>query len=297
MTCGRRFSFVNLWANLALAVIKGAVGYMAGSRALVAASLYSINDVLSAIIVLVTLKVGRRPPDEDHPYGHGKAEFVAIGLMAVVLAVGVFFILFYSLIDIFRGVAGPPHMVALGVAALAMLTNGLLAKRGFCAARFFGSPALHTSAEHNRADAISSFAVVIGVSGATFLGIHVLDQIVAVFEALHILWLGGTLFGKSLRGLMDTSLPPSEIEDALDACREVEGVVRVLDLRTRLAGSYVWASVVVAVPTEYTVEQAEEVCNKVRTALRQRLGRSLEAHVGFRADDSAAADANERSAA
>ena len=279
-----RFSLLNLSANLALAALKATVGFVSGSRALVAAALYSINDVLSALIVMVSLKVGSRPDDADHRYGHGKAEFIAIGMVGVILAVGVVFILYYSLIDIIRGVSAGPHAIAVAVAVLSLVINGVLSARGLCAARMLSSPALHTSAEHLRADAVSSAAVLIGVLGAT-LGLHILDQLVAVFEALHILWLAGTLFGTSMKGLMDTSLPESEEDEIRETVLAVEGVLAVAQLRTRLAGSHSWADVIVGLPRSYSVREAEVVCAKVKAVLERKSHRSLRVHVGFRPID------------
>ena len=279
-----QFTKLNLVFNTALAVTKGVVGFLSGSRALVAGALYSINDVLSAIIVIISLKVGRRPADEEHTYGYGKAEFVALALMSFVMVAGVFFIIFYSVVDIVRGVEGPPHVASLPVAALAVVTNEYLARRGFCAARTLGgSPALYTSAEHNRADALSSIAVLIGVGGAT-LGLHVLDQIVAIIETAHICWLSGTLFGRSARGLMDTALPREEIDHVARSCYQVDGVLRVLQIRTRLAGTVTWVDVVFTVSRELAVAQAAEVADRVQAQVIAALNRKISVHVRFLAE-------------
>ena len=84
--CAVGFSRQTLVVNGALAMLKSVIGLMAGSRALVASALYSVNDVLSSIVVMISVKVARRPADDDHAYGHGKAEFVAIGIVSTILA-------------------------------------------------------------------------------------------------------------------------------------------------------------------------------------------------------------------
>lgn len=266
-SCGPRFSSLNLFANLALAGLKATVGVLAGSQALVAAALYSINDALSAVLVMVSLTVGRKQPDEDHPYGHGKVEFVAVGIMAIILLLSVVGVLVFSLSRLAHGVDGPPHVVAAGVAILSVATNGFLARKGFCASRFLGSPSLYTSAEHNRADAVSSVAVLIGVAGAT-LGLHALDPLVAVFEAVHIVWLAGSLLAKSLKGLTDSAPPPSTVERLRGVCEEVEGVQQVVQMRTRLTGSHVWADVVVAIHGDRTMADAQAICDRIREHAR-----------------------------
>ncbi|MCP4678536.1 MAG: cation transporter [Deltaproteobacteria bacterium] len=280
--CGFRFSVTNLFVNLILAVIKALVGFFSGSRALQAGALYSVNDVLSAIIVMVSLKIGKRPPDKKHAYGYGKAEFIALGTMSFVLVGGVFFIVYYSVVDILRGVDAPPHAASLGVALLTLATNEFLARKGYCAARHHNnSLALHTSAEHNRADALSSLAVLVGVGGAT-LGFHVLDQIVAIFETVHICWLSGTLFGKSIKGLMDAALPPEELERIDKACRRVPGVIDLISLRSRAMGTTAWVDATVTVSAELTVEQAHEIVEKLRAEIREVMNREIDALVAFK---------------
>lgn len=281
--CGLQFSRRNLVVNLLLAVIKGFIGVLAASRALLASALYSINDVLSAVIVMISLRIARRPPDEDHNYGHGKAEFVAIGVVSTVLAAAVVFILVFSVADVIQGVEAPPHLIALLVALVTMGTNYYLSQQGFCAARHLGSPVLRTSAEHNRADAVSSLATVIGVGGA-LLGLHLLDPVIAIFETLHIVWLSGSLLGHALRGLMDAALPAEQIAAVRAACCTVPGVLDVLTLRTRHSGPQPWVDVEVAVGPSLSVEEAHRISGSVQGAVGRFLGRSAEVHVRFRAN-------------
>jgi len=278
--CAVRFSWLTLVVNGALALLKTVIGLMAASRALIASALYSVNDVISAVIVMISMRVARQPPDEDHAYGHGKAEFVAIGVLSTILAAAVVFILIYSVVDILRGVDTPPHLIALPVAAVTMATNEFLARRGFCAARRAESPVLQTSAEHNRADAISSAAAMLGITGAT-LGLHWMDPGVAIFETVHIVYLSGSLLGHALRGLMDSSLPPGEVEAIARACRAVPRVQGVLALRTRHAGPHAWVDVALRVDGGLRVEQTAELRRQVKREIRAALPHSMTIQVKF----------------
>lgn len=279
--CGMRFSMLNLLVNLILGIIKGLVGFLSGSHALKASALYSINDVLSAIIVIVSLKVGKRDADHSHAYGHGKAEFVATAMMSFVMVGGVFFIVYHTLIELVRGVAGPPHVNALFVALLSLAVAELLARMGFCASRHSdGSVALKSSAKHNRADAVSSLAVAVGVSGA-LLGLHWLDPIVAIFEMIHISVLSGEFFGKAVKGLMDSSLTAVQRERIVQAGSEAPGVTRVALLRTRKMGATAYVDIVVDVPGDMRVGEADKVARQVRESARKALGGAVETHVRF----------------
>jgi cation diffusion facilitator family transporter len=204
----------------------------------------------------------------------------------------VVFILTYSVIDVLRGVDGPPHLIALPVAAVTMATNQFLARRGFCAAARTESPVLRTSAEHNRADAISSLATMVGVGGAA-LGLHRLDPIVAIFETVHIVWLSGSLFGHSLRGLMDAALPDAAVAAVRRSCSDVPGVLGVASLRTRQSGANSWVDIEVQVARGTQVRQASEIRRNVQSAIRVALPGSVFSQVKFRVIDpqSAAAPA------
>jgi cation diffusion facilitator family transporter len=282
--CSAKYSRLNLVVNLALAGVKGFIGVVAASRALLASALYSVNDVLSAVIVMVSLRVARRPPDEDHTYGHGKAEFVAVGIVSTVLAAAVVFILVFSVADIVQGVEAPPHVIALLVAVVTMGTNLYLARQGQCAARHLGSPVLRTCAEHNRADAISSVATMVGVGGA-LLGLHLLDPVVAIFETLHIVGLSGTLLGQALRGLMDSALPETEVQQIRRVCQDLPGVDCIHSLRTRQAGPQSWVDIDVAVAETLSVSEAHRITSEVDRAVRAALGRGVETQVKFRSNN------------
>ena len=265
-----RFSLLNLFVNLALGVIKGVVGFLSGSHALRASALYSINDVLSAIIVIVSLKVGGRTADEKHAYGHGNAEFIAIAMMSVVMVVGVFFILFYSLISIIRWVEGPPCVSALFVAILAMLTGELLARMGFCVARHADvSVALKSSAKHNRADAISSVAVIFGIAAAML--IHpICDPIAAMIVGVIIFVNCVIELKKSLSGLMDRALSPDAVRRIKLVALAQDGVSGVDFVKTREVGRSFWVDLGILVPENVTVARSDKIASEVRNELMRR---------------------------
>lgn len=281
-SCGSRFARLNLAVNVALTVLKATVGLLAGSKALVASALYSFNDVLSALAVLASLGVARRPANKSYPFGYGKVEYIAIGLVGLMLAASVLFLV-HSVTDTSQEViAKSSTAVALGVAGLSFGVSLLLAKKGFCVAARQNSPALHTSAEHNHIDAIASLAVFVSIAGILLLDLHVLDRIVAAFEALDVARLAGTLLGRSWKGLMDSALPAEDQRAVRKAFLRVQGVEAIASLRSRSAGAHVMVDVRVAVSGERSVEQAHEICERVRAVVPEVLGPNVRAQVGFR---------------
>ncbi len=280
--CGVRFSRMSLLVSLGLALLKIVVGSLAGSRALLASALYSINDMFSSGVVLVSLRVARRPADETHAYGYGSAEFIAMGLVSLFLAGGVVVVLILSVGAVAHGTSGPPHVSALLVALVVMAINYFLAEQGACASRHLVSPALQTSSEHYHLDATSSLAVAIGVSAA-LLGLHWVDALVAVFETVHVMWMAGTLLSRASRGLLDASLPAAASRRMREASSEVDGVVNVLELRTRRVGPKSWVDIVLAVPGNLNVQSADRIANDVREAVRRVSSQSTAVQVRVRA--------------
>ncbi len=279
-SCALQYSWLTLAVNAALAVLKIAIGFLAGSKALVASALYSINDVLSGITIIVSLRVARRPEDDGHPYGYGKAEFVAVGIVSTILVGATVYIVMHAVAVLVSSTHVKPHLIVIPVTAVTLATTEYLARRGFCVAHRTDSPVVHTAAEHNRADTISSIAVMIGV-GAASLGIYWLDPIIAIFEAVHIVWLSGELFGKSVRGLMDAALPPKVVSALQKQCANVPGVVGVVSLRTRHVGAYAWVDVAIQVEPGLSVVDAHDVCERVRKTITDAVSRQVRCQVKY----------------
>lgn len=271
---GLRFAGVALAVNATMAVFKIIVGVLSGSHALLANALYSINDVLSAIAVAVSLRVGHRRPTAEYPYGFGKAEFVAIGMVSLTIAIGVIMMFLFSVADIIQGVTGPPHFLAMTLAGVSLVISGVLSRRGHRLAVALRSPVLATCAEHHHADALGSIATIIGV-GAAVAGFHAIDRVIAVGETLHLIALSGTLLAKSVKGLMDVAVAPEDLDLMEEKCLGVDGVQDVSYVRSRRIGSMAWIDVGVAVDAELDVEGAEEISERVREAVGSTLGGSV----------------------
>lgn len=278
--CALNYSGMSLIINVGLGILKIVIGLLSGSRALVASALYSVNDVLSGITALVSMRVARRAPDEDYPFGYGQAEYIAIGIVSTFVIGGVIFLFTYSVIDILRGVHHTIHLIALPVAAVALATNHYLARRGACISKQTQSPMVETVAQHNHADAEGSFLTIIALLAAAG-GYYVVDQVVAIIETLHIVWLAGSLFGHSVRGLMDTALPPTVVANIRRACMEVAGVEQVAKLRTRQSGAFALIDLNIQVAPDLAVDEAEKICADVRSALQRNLTFSVRSQVKF----------------
>ncbi len=275
-----RFAGLTLAVDGMLALFKVAVGVFSGSHALLVGALYSVNDVLSAIAVTVSLRLGNKGPTDEYPYGYGKAEFIAAAMVSLAISIGVCLMIIFSMTDIFRGVSSPPHFIALFFAAISLVTSWSLAHRSQRYAEALRSPALATSADHHHADAHGSLLAIIGIAGA-IIGFHLLDRIVAVLESIHLVALSGTLLAKSVNGLMDRALPDEDTEALTKGCGEVSGVRRVAHVRSRRVGSQTWVDVAVVVQPKLTVTEANQICASVADVIHGTVGHNVVAQVRF----------------
>jgi cation diffusion facilitator family transporter len=275
-----RFAGLTLAIDALMAAFKVGIGVFSGSHALLVGALYSVNDVLSSVAVAVSLRVGHKHPTDEYPYGYGKAEFIAVGMVSLAISLGVMLMFVFSMTDILKGVAAPPHFTAVFLAAIGMAVSWTLAHKSQKLAEALRSPALATSAEHHHADAHGSLLAIIGIVGA-IMGLHVLDRVVAAVESLHLVAVSGTLLAKAVNGLMDRALPDEDTEMLENACGDVDGVRRVAHVRSRCVGSQTWIDVAVVVAPKLTVLQAKGICARVEEVVHGTVGRTAVTQVRF----------------
>jgi len=198
--CSQSIGAVNIGGNLALTAVKGYLGVVGGSQALVADAIHSLADLLSSGLLLVGLRVAHRPANAKHPYGYGKVEFlVAVGIYALLLAAGGF-IIYDSVHMIVDKQEVSPSGITIFGALLSAVVNEMMYRQSLCVGRQLQSPSIVANAAEKRADVYSSLAVLAGIVGAK-LGVHVLDPLAAVLVAALILHssLKGSWTGRSSR--------------------------------------------------------------------------------------------------
>ncbi len=271
--CARVIIYVGIVEALIFMVLKVALGLACGSHALVAASLYSLQDIISSVVAAIGMKVSVRPADRDHPYGHGKFEYLAAILMSVMILLGIIALAITSLASFFgdsAAVPEPPAMPALWVALVGGMACWLLSKRQECAGRRLNSPALESCAAHMHSDYVASIAVVVSVIGAK-LGYPALDHAVAILEAVHVVFVSGRMLGSAASGLMDTAADPHLVERLVRVVGEVGTVGRVRHAAATWSGQTLLAHMDVEVPERMDVREADKLREDIQRAVRTRV--------------------------
>jgi cation diffusion facilitator family transporter len=255
-----------------LIVIKTAASIVTGSIAIRADAIHSVIDLFGVIVGYAGIRIASKPPDERHPFGHGKAENVAGVVIAAMIFVAAGIIAYQAIVRLIAG--GVVEMVPLGiyVTAAAVAINLLVSWYLLRVARATESIALEATARDLLADVLSSAAVLVGLILVQFTGIAILDPIVALLVAILI---GRTAFftmRKSFGGLMDIKLPQAE-EDEIVAIIKKHGdlVAGFHRIRTRKAGSQRYIDFHLVVSRNLSVERAHQLCDELEEDIEKRL--------------------------
>jgi len=274
--CVKIVIYVGIVEAMIFTVLKVALGLHCGSRALMVASLYSIQDLISSLAAAIGMKISTKPPDRDHPYGHGKVEYLVAILMSLMIFLGIVGLAVTTLGSFFSEAAAAkaPTMLALWVALVCGVACWILAKFQECAGERLNSPALESCAAHMHGDCIASVAVMVSVIGAR-LGHPAIDHVVAIIEAVHVVFISGRTLGSAVSGLMDTTAEPRLIERLRRVIEEVESTLRVRRTTARWSGQTLMAQVDVEVPGHMNVAEADKLRDGIQQAVKRGVcGRS-----------------------
>ncbi|SYX82279.1 cation diffusion facilitator family transporter [Paenibacillus alvei] len=269
-------AWVGIIGNILLAGVKGIAGFLSGSQALIADAFHSASDVAGSFAVLVGLKAAKRPPDKDHPYGHGKAESIAAIIVSVLLLVVGIELAISAAKSIWNGKVVVPEWYALAAIILSIVAKECMFQYKFRLGKRLSSQALIANAWEHRSDVYSSIAALAGVGGAMIggkLGISwllYLDPIAGAVVALLVLRMGYRLVLDSIHSTMDHVLHDEDANPLIRAVQSVDGVITVDELRAREHGHYVIVDVKISVNPRLTVAEGHTVAKRVKKHLLQR---------------------------
>jgi cation diffusion facilitator family transporter len=267
-----RWAQAGLLINAILVLVKLVAGIVGHANALVADAVESSADIFSSFIVWMGLSIAAKPADEDHPYGHGKAEPLAAAVVSLMLlgaAAGI------AVLAI-REILHPHHLPAaftLFVAAGVIMVKEGLYRRVSLVGRDVGSTAVAADAWHHRADAASSLAAFIGISIALIggQGWESADDWAALVAAVIVAVNGVRTLRPAISGLMDEAPDNTVTERALEAARRVDGVRRVESLNIRRSGLGLYVDLHAQADPGISLEDAHEIAAKVKYAILEAL--------------------------
>lgn len=260
---------VGFWANAALMTMKLLAGHFGHSEAVFADGLESAADFVAILASWIALKIGRKPLDDDHPYGHGKAESIAAILVSLVIFTTGAVILYQAIVTIMDKDYGEPRLIAVLAALATIVIKETLFRYTRRVSKKLASPAVEAIAMDHRKDALTSVATLIGVGGA-YLGAGLMDHLAAALTALFIFKIGWETFHNAADDLMDGQ-PPGELIETVTAIAEgVPGVEHVHEIRSRRSGQYLIVDLKVEMDPEMTVKESHDITAFVKRLIFER---------------------------
>ena len=267
-----RFAWLSIGAALATMALKTLAYYLTGSVGLLSDAMESLVNLAGALMALSMLTVAARPADEDHPYGHGKAEYFSAGVEGTLILVAAASIAYAAVQRLLHPRALEQLGLGLAVSVVASLVNLVVALILLKAARAHRSATLSANAHHLLTDVWTSVGVLVGVGAVALTGWQSLDPLVAIAVAANIVWTGTRIVRDSVYGLMDAALPVTELEllkKLLD--RYVGEGVHYHALRTRQSGARRFVSLHVLVPGEWSVQHGHDTLERIEADIRRAL--------------------------
>ena len=255
-------------SNVSLAGVKGCVGLVGNSYALIADGIESLADCVSSLIVWNGLRVAGRDPDHEHPYGHGKAEAVAALLAGTGLVVSAIIIAFNAVQELLTPHKTPALFTVPALIAI-ILVKELLYRFTSRGALAHDSGALQAEAWHHRSDSLTSIGVLTGILIAVLAGPRYafFDDLAALAVTLLILFNAFKIMRPALDELMDRRIEDDNAEQILDLIRAVEGVIDVETLIVRRSGRDYLVDVHLEVDPLITVERGHAIAHAVKDHL------------------------------
>jgi cation diffusion facilitator family transporter len=270
------YAWLSIAAAVATILLKGMAFWITGSVGLLSDAAESLVNLVGAIIAFAMLTIAARPADEEHLYGHHKAEYFSSGAEGALILVAAISIAAAAISRLVHPRDLEQTGIGLAVCAVASLINFGVARVLLAVSRQHNSITLEADAQHLMTDVWTSAGVILGVGLVVVTGWQRLDPLVALAVAANILWTGYGLIQRSVFGLMDTALPAQELQviEGVFANYRGEGI-EFHALRTRQAASRRFVAVHVLVPGDWTVQRGHEVLERIETDIRNTLPESI----------------------
>lgn len=265
---GMRSTIIGITINALLAVVKGTAGFMGNSYALIADAIESSTDILSSLIVWSGLKIAAKPPDEDHPYGHGKAEPIAALTVSLALIAAAVVIVIQSIREIITPHHAPEPFTLIVLLAVVIVKESLY-RFVYKVGTDVKSTAVVSDAWHHRSDAITSAAVFIGITVALAggKGFESADDFAALFASVIIAFNAYRIFRPAFDEIMDTAPHESIKKQVMNTALEVKGVIGLDKCHVRKMGFDFYVDLHVVVDANISVNEGHYIAHEVKEVI------------------------------
>ncbi len=279
MSKGNNASIVAVWisliSNIVLTLLKLIVGSLSGSQVLLADGVHNAGDVIATAAALSSMRISKRPADEDHPYGHGKAEVLGSAFVAIVLALAALFIGYHAAAALFEEPA-EASVLALAAALVSLAWKQALYMYTIRIGRRTNSKGLIATAYDHLADVYASLAAVVGIALA-MLGeawsipyLAYGDPLAGIIVSILVLKLAYSMGQEAFDVLMEKAVKPEKLGEYAALIVTIPQVKRIDRLRAREHGHYILVDLRVSIPGELTVQEGHDISRQIKRSIMER---------------------------
>lgn len=276
-----RAAAISVASNTTLVVLKLLTGLFSGSVSIISEAIHSANDLLASGVAYWSVRIADRPPDKEHPYGHGKAESISGAIEAGLIVLAALWIAVEAIRRLISGGQVEHLGFGTGVMAFSVILNYFVSRYLFRVAREEDSLALEADAHHLSTDVLTSLGVTIGLILVWLTGWHWIDPLAALLVAGIIARIGWKLIADATKHLMDYQLPVAEVAQIEQILNNDERIQSWHDLRTRKSGSHRHIDLHIVLHSDASLMEAHQIADD----LEQRIsGQFTSAHVVIHTD-------------
>lgn len=267
-----RFAWLSIAAAIITIGLKSFAYYITGSVGLLSDALESFVNLAAAVLALAMIKIAERPPDEEHMYGHSKAEYFSSIVEGILITIASISIIIPAVNRLLNPQAITQPLLGLIISTVASIVNLIVASLLLKAGKKYDSITLEADARHLFTDVWTSAGVIVGVSAVALTGIYILDPVIAIIVAVNIIFTGGKIMKRSVMGFMDTAISKDEQVGILKILNEYkkEGL-KFHGLRTRQSAARRFVSFHVLFPGKWTIRKSHDYVEKIESEIRKSI--------------------------
>jgi len=267
-----KFAWLSIFTAIATISLKTIAYLLTGSVGLLSDAIESLVNLATAIIALLMLRIAEQPPDEEHRYGHSKAEYFASIMEGLFIFIAAIAIIFSAVDRIIHPKIIEQAFLGLGISVIASIINYVVSLRLLKVGKRHQSITLEADGHHLMTDVVTSVGVIIAVFLVSVTGWQILDPIIAILVAINIIFTGLKLMKRSILGLLDSSIPKEELNIINNILKSYERKgLKFHGLRTRQSAQRRFVDFHVLVPGSWTVQKGHNLLEKIEKKIRDSI--------------------------
>lgn len=266
-----KVTLISILLNVVLTILKILAGLLGNSTAIISDGLHSASDIITSIGILIGNKISRKPRDEEHQYGHEKAESLVSFILSSVLIIVAIKIGYDGVKELFNiNNILVPNALPLIVAIISIGIKEYQYQITIRVANKINSSSLKADAWHHRSDALSSIAAFIGIGGA-MLGFKILDPIASIIVAIVVVKVGVDILKSSCDELMDSSISKQDISEIEALVSKSDNIYGIKDFKSRKYGSVAYVDMSILIDNDKTLEEAHDIADELEKSIISNL--------------------------